>query len=253
MRRRLALLSKPDLLALADISYQMAMTENLDAAQGILGGIKGLVPVAAVLCALARLDIRQGLFEVKTLLNLGYPLEWLTLYKARRYDRVDPVLRIHYAHYVPQVWSHTYKTVTVVAERHFIEASMQFGLKEGFTWGLACDAQGCGSVLSFVGDDFAQIPRHRTMLECLAPGLHGMLIRLTAKNVHAVGLLTAREREALRWAGAGKTTWEMARIMGISERTVVFHVRNVMQKLKARNRAHAIAKAAALGFLSGDL
>jgi len=252
MRKKIALLSKLDLVALADLSYRSGMAGSQDVAEDVLGSIKSLVPVHAAVCALARLDIREESFEVKVLLNVGYPSEWLALYRARRYDRVDPVLRRHFAFYTPQVWSQTYETITTAAERRFIEASGEFGLKDGMTLGIACDGQSYGSVLSFVGDDLARIPRHRIILEFLAPAFHGMLSRLAAKNPRSAMPLTTREQEVLRWASAGKTTWEMARIIGISERTVVFHVRNAMRKLEARNRAQAIAKAAALGFFDGD-
>jgi len=253
VRKRLALLSNPDLVALADISYRTAMAESADAAADVLSSVKSLIPVRSIICALARLDAQKGRFEVTMLLNVGCPSEWLALYRSRRYDRVDPVLRRHYASYTPQAWSQTYKTATTVAERRFIEASSEFGLRDGMTLGIACDTHGYGSVLSFAGDDFVQTPRHQSMLEFLTPALHGVLVRLAAKNCRAMTRLTAREQEALRWTSVGKTTWEMARIIGISERTVAFHVGNAMRKLEARTRAQAIARAAALGFLDGSL
>lgn len=59
--------------------------------------------------------------------------------------------------------------------------------------------------------------------------------------------LTPREREVLRWTGEGKTACEVGRILSISERTVNFHVSNVLHKLAATNKVQAVAKAAAMG------
>ena len=62
--------------------------------------------------------------------------------------------------------------------------------------------------------------------------------------------LTARERECLRWAAVGKTTWEISRVVDISEHTARFHLRNACTKLSASNRQQAIAKAIQAGLLT---
>lgn len=54
--------------------------------------------------------------------------------------------------------------------------------------------------------------------------------------------LTPRELECLSWAAAGKTSGEISLIVGISERTVNFHVGNCLQKTNSINRQQAIAK-----------
>jgi DNA-binding CsgD family transcriptional regulator len=59
--------------------------------------------------------------------------------------------------------------------------------------------------------------------------------------------LTAREREVLTWVGRGKTSAEIAIILGVSERTVNFHCDRAVRRLDAINRTHAVAKAIAGG------
>jgi len=68
---------------------------------------------------------------------------------------------------------------------------------------------------------------------------------LPAQNV----ILTPRERECLRWSADGKTAWEIGQILSIAERTVVFHVNNVIQKLSASNKTQAIVRAITLNLL----
>lgn len=53
--------------------------------------------------------------------------------------------------------------------------------------------------------------------------------------------LTEKEKTVLKWVMQGKSTSEIASIMKISERTVKYHIGNVMKKLNAENRAHAVA------------
>lgn len=53
--------------------------------------------------------------------------------------------------------------------------------------------------------------------------------------------LSKRESQCLTWSSAGKTSWEIAHILEISERTVNFHIYNAIRKLGASNRKHAIS------------
>jgi len=64
------------------------------------------------------------------------------------------------------------------------------------------------------------------------------------------GVLTPREIECLQWASRGKTEEEIAIIIGRSRQTVHFHMRNVVTKLEASNRTHAVAIACSRGLLS---
>jgi PAS domain S-box-containing protein len=55
--------------------------------------------------------------------------------------------------------------------------------------------------------------------------------------------LSAREREVVRLVAQGQTGPEIADELGIAHDTVRTHVRNAMDKLAARSRAHLVAKA----------
>jgi LuxR family transcriptional activator of bioluminescence operon len=83
-----------------------------------------------------------------------------------------------------------------------------------------------------------------TMLE------HSMSVsRSRADSEPLATALTAREREVLQWVAAGKTRWEISQILQIGERTVKFHVCNVLEKLGALNKQHAVVRAIHLGIL----
>ncbi|WP_432807332.1 response regulator [Microvirga terrae] len=60
-----------------------------------------------------------------------------------------------------------------------------------------------------------------------------------ASDIH----LTDREREILAWVGRGKTSSEIAIILGIRERTVNFHCDQAIKRLNVMNRTQAVAKA----------
>lgn len=61
--------------------------------------------------------------------------------------------------------------------------------------------------------------------------------------------LTLREREVLRSVKLGRTSRDTAASLGISERTVKFHMANILRKLKAGNRTQAVAMAMEQGLV----
>jgi DNA-binding CsgD family transcriptional regulator len=61
--------------------------------------------------------------------------------------------------------------------------------------------------------------------------------------------LSDRERECLIWVSEGKTTDEVALILGVSGNTVNSYVTHAIQKLSASNRAMAIATAIRSGII----
>jgi LuxR family quorum-sensing system transcriptional regulator CciR len=65
--------------------------------------------------------------------------------------------------------------------------------------------------------------------------------------------LSDREKECLGWAAAGKSSWDIAVILSISENTVNFHVKNAMKKLGATRRTLAVVKAINLGLIDPSL
>jgi DNA-binding NarL/FixJ family response regulator len=56
--------------------------------------------------------------------------------------------------------------------------------------------------------------------------------------------LGKREVETLTWAARGKTSAEIAQILGLTKRTVDFHIDNARAKLDAATRTEAVIKAA---------
>jgi DNA-binding NarL/FixJ family response regulator len=92
-------------------------------------------------------------------------------------------------------------------------------------------------------------------VRAVASGGSALEPRVAAKLVAAVGAprgagpLTSREREVLRLVAQGLPGKQIARALGISERTVKFHTASLLRKLGADNRAQAVALAAQRGLL----
>ena len=61
--------------------------------------------------------------------------------------------------------------------------------------------------------------------------------------------LTSREAEILKCVAAGHSNQEIGTLLFISEQTVKAHLRHIMDKLSASDRAHSVAIAVRRGFL----
>ena len=61
--------------------------------------------------------------------------------------------------------------------------------------------------------------------------------------------LTPRELEVLRWTMDGKVTNEISALLGIGDRTTVFHLQNAMLKLNCNSKHVAVVKALRLGLI----
>ena len=62
--------------------------------------------------------------------------------------------------------------------------------------------------------------------------------------------LTDREIEALTWVARGKSSTDIAVLMNVSERTVNFHINNVIRKLGVATRVQAAIQCALLGLIN---
>ncbi len=64
--------------------------------------------------------------------------------------------------------------------------------------------------------------------------------------------LSSRELEVLVCLSQGKTTNQIAKELYISENTVKTHVRHILEKLEAANRAEAVSKAVQMGLVGSE-
>ncbi|HKU52134.1 MAG TPA: helix-turn-helix transcriptional regulator, partial [Nitrospira sp.] len=98
------------------------------------------------------------------------------------------------------------------------------------------------SFFSFAGGDPKDLKRYKRMIDYLMPYLHRVLMANTHTSLsNRVLGLSPRETTVLLWMKQGKTNWEISRILGVSERTVRFHVEGIFMKLDVGSRTQAVA------------
>lgn len=183
----------------------------------------------------------------------GYPASWVAHYFEQGHYRHDPVMAYCARHIVPVAWSDLPLDGAGAARRMMDEAS-EFGLKTGVTMPVHTP-HGEFGVLSFsmnrVGREAdAAVQQALPFVQLLGGHVHEALRRVAGLGVAAdQPALTERERECLRWAADGKSSWEIGQLLKVSERTANFHLNNAMAKLGVNTRQHAVARAAMHGLI----
>lgn len=209
--------------------------------RGFLDMLLSQAPSEHMVLALGRINQHQQIQRLERVLNVSYPTEWLKHYMEENYAQHDPILKIHLGS-GPVQWQERFSRAKGKEERKFIAEAATVGLESGVTFSAASKRNNLGCIFSVSGKDASADLNLVAMLECLTPHLHQAAVRIAnlAPATPSSMPLSQREYDIFHWMSRGKTNWEIATILDICERTVKFHVANVIRKLNANNRTHAI-------------
>ena len=95
-------------------------------------------------------------------------------------------------------------------------------------------------------------PDHQQLVELnyLANLLYSKIHEIRKSDDELDFGLKKNEVNCLKWTSQGKTSWEIASIMGLSEHTVNHYLTSAAQNLDTSNRTHAVSKALRLKIIT---
>lgn len=174
----------------------------------------------------------------------NWPSELLRRRAARHDALNDPVVRCGLRSRRPFTWSAAKKYAGVMGKRTLDEVS-DFAMHDGLMFPMHAIGSVPGGVsLGTQCLDVSQ--RDVAELEIVAQHTYFKLEDILGPFPYQVTIdLSKREVEVIQIAAAGKTNWEISRILGVSEETVKATISRAAKKLNATNRAHAVAIAIA--------
>jgi LuxR family transcriptional regulator, quorum-sensing system regulator CviR len=256
-------LSGSDALCLLEIIRECCfVTTRADVRDRIFARIADLIPFERGGASLSLRDNSPcGLKHGETF-DITLPHEFQEAYERMHLFPEDSVAVENYRSFQPQYWSEA-KRVHLLAGsglrkpltmgRSALSLLSDFGMRGGFTVGVGPSATDSNATFCcFLGPAMRFETRSIAILEHLAPHLHQVLVRVAGDGLPPATpapSVSGREKEVLYWLRDGKSSWDISAILGISERTVNFHVYNVMQKLGAQNRSQAVALALHAGLI----
>lgn len=174
----------------------------------------------------------------------GWPAEWSALYVQERLFRHDPVARHCFRTAEPfEWWEAPYDLASEPRAHAVMTRARDFRMNHGFCIPIHFQ-DGTSAAVSMATEHADLGTGVKPALHLMALYAHRHVRALMRPPVERHGrVLTAREREVVQWAAAGKTNWETGRILGISERTAKAHLQAAGRKLNAVGRTATVATA----------
>ena len=172
----------------------------------------------------------------------SWPDAWYQSWVDERFILHDPIARYALRSSRPFTWSQAYEYGTKFGKL-ILDKSRDFGFSEGFAVPIH-SMDGPPGIVSLGGKNVDLAPRALACIELAARHCYARLERLHHSfPTELPPTLTRRETEALHYAAAGKTNWEIGKILSIAEDTVRQHLTSAARKLNCSNRTHAVSVA----------
>ncbi|MER9291548.1 LuxR family transcriptional regulator [Mesorhizobium sp. M0510] len=185
----------------------------------------------------------------------SYPGSWARQYVELRYEDIDPVVELARSSQRSFQWDRRTLRLPLASQQRFFAEAAKFGIHSGATVPIR-GGFGRFAAFTLAGNRDASLEvRSTEVMDTLQ--LAGLYYHAHVYAKLQLGLtrtadappLTQRERQCLSWAARGKKMPETAKVLGITTRTVVFHLENSRSKLGASTVAQAVVEAAHRGLI----
>lgn len=207
-----------------------------------------------------------GEADSSPLLASNYPDEYVSRYLNERYFEIDPVLQLARDSLTPIAFKDIEDSAQLSERQKELMAARR---NAGLYRELCCPVHGAGGqvfAVCFARDGPEEWDRaYFSALQVLAMHFYYAFyrrIQASSKPAARTGLaestavatietpsLTQRERECLLWTARGKSASTISVILGLSENTINFYVKNAMKKLGTTNRVIAVVLAVRSGLI----
>jgi LuxR family transcriptional regulator, quorum-sensing system regulator BjaR1 len=184
----------------------------------------------------------------------GWDTAWELRYATLNYGQWDPVPQHVNRTIDPYFWRdvNALTAKDAMGYRIMNEARSEFGMRDGYcipVHGL----QGTAGLVSVASDlpNWDLSEHEQAVLHLVGIYAFEAVRKIRGHTKPAGGgpRLSPRELECTRWLAEGKTTWEIAKIIGISQETVREYLKCAATKLNTCTQAHLVAKAHRMNLL----
>jgi LuxR family transcriptional regulator, quorum-sensing system regulator SolR len=191
------------------------------------------------------------LTQTRITVHDNFPVRWHSQYRSQGYIGIDPTVRHAVRSLQPLVWSDD----VFSDARDFWEDARSQGLRYG--WAQPCrDPTGVAGMMTVarsedpisIAELQLKVPRLMWLTQTAHVAMTGMVMQKLMPEAQLA--FSNREVDVMRWTAEGKTSAEIAEILRISDRTVNFHIGNVVAKLNTSNKTAAAIRLAMMGVLN---
>ncbi|MBJ7437813.1 MAG: autoinducer binding domain-containing protein [Sphingopyxis sp.] len=183
-----------------------------------------------------------------------YPQSWVDYFDQHRLGLSDPIHRASHRTSAGFRWNSVPDLIQMTpGDQRLLDLAHDYGLADGFTVPANVVGEAMGSC------SFAVRPGDALPADALQwAQLAGVAAFEGARRIWLVGAgppgprprLTDRQRDCIIWAARGKTAWESSRILGISEETVVRHLKQARDRYGVEKQTSLLIRALFDGIIS---
>ncbi|MEP2628238.1 MAG: LuxR family transcriptional regulator [Hyphomicrobiales bacterium] len=195
--------------------------------------------------------------EAEIVIRTSYQDSWFERYNQRAYHRIDPVVQNGLRNFLPVDWLAIEKREKRI--RNFFGEASEHGIRDN---GITIPIRDERNITALFSINMEAREKSWNLFKkeflsdiiYLAFLFHQQVRRGQTSDCAVSPLkLSNRETEVLQWAAAGKTAWETAQILQLSQDTVAFYLKNAIAKLGVSNKTQAVAVALANGAFAAGI
>jgi LuxR family quorum-sensing system transcriptional regulator CciR len=169
----------------------------------------------------------------------NYPSGWVEYFDGQKLGTCDPVHRASHVTSVGFRWANLGAMIRLTPrDLQVLAEASRHGIGDGFTVPANVPGESNGSCSFATGAGGAlreeQLPAAQ-LVGAFAFEAARRLRRSCAGARSDPPRLTDRQRDCLMWAARGKTAWETSRILGVSQETVVQHLKQARERYGVAN------------------
>lgn len=171
----------------------------------------------------------------------NYPDHWAEYYDRNALGVSDPVHRASHVTSVGFRWSKIPTMIPLTAtDLRILAKGRDEGIGDGFTVPANVPGEAHGSC-SFANSADRSVTEAMLPMAQLAgafafEGARRLLCRRRTGRGEPTPVLTDRQRDCVLWAARGKSDWEISRILGVSEETVIRHIKQARERYGVQKR-----------------
>ncbi|KQT38071.1 LuxR family transcriptional regulator [Methylophilus sp. Leaf414] len=189
----------------------------------------------------------------KAFVLTNYDDRWCSIYNVYHYCDIDPIVQHCYSSHFPMLWDES--DYSTPSQEIMYKQGERFGLNSGLVFPIH-GANGEFGMMNFatntpiskikkehISNSIPMLSLFKDYVFELSKSFNN---HLNYRSAH----LTPREKEVINWCAAGKTSWEVSRILSCSESTINFHLSNIRNKFNVGSTQLAVVKAMRCGLIS---
>lgn len=247
-------LPKSDLLILLEIIHNAKAVRNMVQLEYSMSQLNQLLQFDGSCCILSDMDTIQNGKPIFCQKTMNFHEGFVGHYVKHGHYAKSPVLQASFKTNQPINWKTIWGHSTGQGSQQAMEYARAFGFFDGWIATHRYKNDPSIAVFMIAGKNVETDQRAKAILKCVSAHFcesvmdifHYQLRKHKKKRYYK---LTPRELEVLEWIMDGKTTLDISMIFNRSERVIKWHVNNILQKLGAQSRTHAVAIALRQGVI----